>query len=528
MKNRNLLIITIFLSLCIVSSCDKTLDELPDNRTEIDSQTKIRKLLVSAYPTISPALVAELSSDNVVDQGENHPNGNLLTTEIAYWQDITATGTDDIKNFWEASYKAIAHSNEALKAIERLKLENPQIDLSAEKAEALITRAYSHFMLVNIFGMHYNTESSSTDLGVPYITEPETTLNPTYKRNTVAEVYENINADIEEALPLIKDDIYQIPNYHFNTRAAFAFAARFNLYYENWAKAKEYASEALGNNPSAILRDWEEFDSLQLDANILTNTYITSDSNFLNIAYTSQLGVAFGAFRNLGRFSHTKRLADDETVFADNVLTRRVPFLEPAATKYWFTPLVLAISGLDKTLLYKVPYLFEFTDPVARIGFARTSLPSFHADETLLVRAEANILLKNYNAAMDDLNAWSSNFFKDRTTTIDEVDTFYNNIKYSTDEEPTQKKELNPKFSVEAGTQENMLHYLLQSRRILTLHEGFRWYDIKRYGIEVPRYQLTTVTSNYSVTDRLTENDLRKAIQLPQDIIITGLKPNPR
>lgn len=38
--------------------------------------------------------------------------------------------------------------------------------------EALICRAYAHFMLVNIFSMQYNEKTSSTDLGVPYITEP--------------------------------------------------------------------------------------------------------------------------------------------------------------------------------------------------------------------------------------------------------------------------------------------------------------------------------------------------------------------
>ncbi|WP_406629940.1 RagB/SusD family nutrient uptake outer membrane protein, partial [Ornithobacterium rhinotracheale] len=47
-------------------------------------------------------------------------------------------------------------------------------DLSAQKGEALIARAYSHFILVNLFGKHYNTQTSDTDLGVVYMERPET------------------------------------------------------------------------------------------------------------------------------------------------------------------------------------------------------------------------------------------------------------------------------------------------------------------------------------------------------------------
>ena len=67
------------------------------------------------------------------------------------------------------------------------------------------------------------------DRGIPYIKEPETSVNPQYSRGTVAEVYQNIAADLEEGLPLIDDNIYSRVKYHFNKKAAYAFAARFYL-----------------------------------------------------------------------------------------------------------------------------------------------------------------------------------------------------------------------------------------------------------------------------------------------------------
>ena len=62
---RNQLYIPLFIAtLAIVgSSCNDFLDELPDNRTELNSEQKIAKMLVSAYPEGSANELFELYSD---------------------------------------------------------------------------------------------------------------------------------------------------------------------------------------------------------------------------------------------------------------------------------------------------------------------------------------------------------------------------------------------------------------------------------------------------------------------------------
>ena len=67
-----------------------------------------------------------------------------------------------------------------------------------------------------------------------------------------------------------------------------------------------------------------------------------------------------------------------------------------------------------------------------------------------------------------------------------------------------------------------MIHCLLQMRRIETIHDGSRWMDVKRYGIEI--------THNRGGMDPivLTKDDPRRAFQLPQDVIEAGLEANPR
>ena len=54
MKKINKKYITIAL-ICGVSlsSCNKFLDEMPDNRAKLDNEAKIDKLLVSAYPEVA-------------------------------------------------------------------------------------------------------------------------------------------------------------------------------------------------------------------------------------------------------------------------------------------------------------------------------------------------------------------------------------------------------------------------------------------------------------------------------------------
>lgn len=517
MKIMKLIYFTLLALLAV--SCDSFLDETPDNRAEVDSQVKIRKLLVSAYSTGNYALACELSTDNIDDSGSSNPNSIRLYEQMANWEDVTETDNDDLKTVWEEAYLAIAHSNQALAAIEELGEE----DLLAEKGEALITRAYSHFILVNVFCKHFNAQTSSSDLGIPYIEEPETTLNPQYQRGTVQEVYEKIDADIEAALPLISDDMYEVAAYHFTQKTAYAFAARFNLFYEKWQKAEDYATAVLTSNPLSQLRDWVALGSLPRDPSVVSNGFINSPANLLSVTSGSNQGLVFGAYYYGSRFNHSRKVADEQTLFAP------MPWspASVARSAFNFGPFVYAGTNLDKTLFYKIPYMFEYTDPIAGIGYRHTVSIPFSSDETILIRAEAEIMQNKYEAAIADLNIWSKNFYKDVETTVDEVNAFYAAIAYSSELQPTQKKHLNPAFSIEAGVQENMLHYLLQCRRVLTLHEGLRWFDIKRYGIEVPRFQIQS-NGTTKVLDVLTINDPRRALQIPADVVTAGIEANPR
>ena len=59
--------------------------------------------------------------------------------------------------------------------------------------------------------------------------------------------------------------------------------------------------------------------------------------------------------------------------------------------------------------------------------------------------------------------------------------------------------------------------------------EGLRWQDIRRYNIEVARYERDNNDRKLSTIKAiLPPNDLRRTLQLPDAAIGAGMQANPR
>ena len=151
-------------------SCDKFLDTMPDNRAEIDTPEKIRAILTTAYPSGTYLTTNEYMSDNVDQIGHDNPSSSRFLDQLYGWEDVTEGSNDSPSNFWDHAYYSIAHANQALYAIQQIagqepggELDIPGIEaagLTAEMAEALLCRAYNHFLLVNEFCLNYSALTS--------------------------------------------------------------------------------------------------------------------------------------------------------------------------------------------------------------------------------------------------------------------------------------------------------------------------------------------------------------------------------
>ncbi len=509
-----------------LASCDSYLDELPDNRTEITSVEKVQKLLGSCYITHDVLLVAEVMSDNVDNYGIQNPNTNRFMDQVYSWQDVTEANNQGAENVWEDAYGCIASANMALEAIDAMGGATTTA-LQQARAEALLCRAYLHFVLVNMFGHAYNSKTSTTDLGIAYMQHTAETLDANPPRNTVAEVYQLIDRDLQEALPIVGNN-YQVPKYHFNQKAAYAFAARFYLYYEQWDKVIDYATRCLGNTPQAMLRDWSYMATMTQTFDAITQHYIdaTLNCNLLLLSGYSSIGLVFGPYQYMSKYSHGRYLAQHEDGDAANIWGSARPYQEMNT---------YSATNLDKSIFWKLPVLVEYTDPVAGIGYFHTVYPAFTTDEALLNRAEAYVLSNQYDKAAQDLTLWMQNFINtSQVLTPNDIQAFYNNIGYSYSDEKgiasTIKKHLHPKFDIgaEGDMKEAMLQCVLGFRRIETLQTGLRWYDVKRYGIEIVRRIINAEGMPQQRTDLLTTDDPRRAMQIPVKARSAGVQPNPR
>ncbi len=504
-------------------SCDDFLDTMPDNRTELDTPDKIAKILVSAYPTTNWNMIAEFSSDNTDDNGPRYIDGftPILSREVFQWEDTKESGNDCPSLLWNSCYLAVATANHALEAIDKMESEGVDADLSAERGEALLCRAYGHFMLSYIFCRAWSETGKDRDAGIPYATKPETTVAPQYERGTIGETYEKIEKDIEEGLPLIDDNKYAVPKYHFNRKAAYAFAARFYLYYRKYDKAIECANAVLGDNPALVMRDWSALGRLSMNDDLQPDAYVDASetANLLLVTSRSFWGLYNGPLTVTNRYTHNLMIADNETCMSTGVWGDCEETLRQQAADY---------TSIPKVVFRKYPLFYmEYTDVSAQVGYYNVVSSAFNTDETLLVRAEAYAMKKDYENAIRDMQVWVDTYTTSKVRlTLDNIDKFYGGIRYYTPTQPTVKKELHPDFVVEPGTQENMIHFILHARRILTLHEGLRWGDVKRYGITV--YRRTVERREITVTDSLLPDDPRRAVQLPDEVISAGLPANPR
>ncbi len=506
------------LVVSAMSSCNDFLSTLPDSRAEVDSYEDIRSLLISAYPDQGYGLITELSTDNVVHNTEAAAYTTRFYDQLYAWEDVTESANESPRRVWESVYSAIQTANAALEAIEKL---GDRADLKPLKGEALLCRAYGHYLLANLFAEPYNVATASSKLGVPYMTKPETTLNPKYTRETLASNYERIAADIEEGLPLLNDQTYSVPKYHFNKKAANAFAARFYLFYQKWDKAYSYAQAVLGSAPANQLRDYAQLLALPSGQGGFNNRAIewvdhSNANNLMLLTDMSSQGRYFGFFTVGSRYTHSSFVADRETVAAANAWGSTAMKVMPERLT----------DPYRKVILPKNPFQIEYTDRVAGTGYLRTTYADFTTDETLLVRAEASIMLGKYAEALADMNLYLRNTYSTyNELTAESIKTWNESTAYHTPTVPTPRKRLNASWTI-SSEQENYLQVLLHMRRIETIQTGLRWFDIKRYGIEVARVDVVGGTTAVETANKLTKDDKRLAFQIPEESIAAGMTPN--
>lgn len=494
LQKNTIKIITI-LCISLFISCDEYLSELPDNRAEIDSPKKISALVTGAYSEGNYQLMAEIMSDNATSRSNirNYIN-ELLHEEMFTWKTNFDDNQDTPTFFWANSYEAISQANQTLESIRDLE---DKFNLDAQKGEALLARAYAHFMLVNFWGKHYNPSTSESDLGVPYVLEPETKLIKEYTRNTVEEVYGFIEKDLLEGLNLVQDRDNN-PKFHFSKEAGNAFAARFYQYKGDWDNVLLHANEIL-SNPVEQIRDLLAYQNLSYAQRTLLYSNTLEDANIL-VGSTSSWWA-----RNFFRTNYGLSVINSDAIFrSDN------PF-----NKNW----AYDVFGSNEAFnLPKFDEYFKVTNQSAGTGNGFTGLVLFGYDEVLLNRAEAYAMKEDYENCLKDLNDFLSKRTEDYDATTDVLTEDMVVAMF-----PVIPNQLTPFYGFVSDKQTSFINAILTYRQKEFYHEGLRWFDVRRFNIAIKRY-----FRKDDIDIELSKEDLRKQLQIPESAINFGITPNPR
>jgi hypothetical protein len=482
---RTIFFYTIILITLGISGCSKFLEKAPDNRTELNTPTKVSQLLGTAYPQGNYMDFAESLSDNVADKTV----GELDQTNFDsfYFEDVADINQDSPEAYWNACYTAIAAANQALEVCNNA--ENKQ-DYISQKGEALVARAYSHFMLVTLFSKVYDPTTAATDPGIPYVTTPENIVIKKYERKTVAYVYEMIEKDLLEGLPLLNDQRYTVPKYHFTVAAANAFAARFFLFKGNYQKVIEHANQVFGSgNPVNKLRPWNTtYRSMTYQELFATYARATEAANLLLIETPSWWARSYYTVR-----------------YAMNTSKRDVIYSSNVTGGEWSFRFQTYSAGANNILIPKINEYFVQNSINANIGVGYVMVPALTTEEVLFNRAEANALMNNSAAALEDLNIYASTRIEDYNLTTHRI---------------TETK-IKSYYGI-SDPQIGLLRTILDFKRAEYAQEGMRWFDILRYRIPVVH-----PTSDGQVLT-LGSEDPRRVLQIPQSTNLSGLEPNPR
>lgn len=390
---------------------------------------------------------------------------------------------------YENRYKNIMACNTIIEAAETMTGNPAKIDACLAQAHTL--RAFNYFCLVNWYGLPYNKATADKDMGVVIRLKSEVTRDePT--RSSVAQVYKQINDDLDKALEYFETAETSKSLFVVNKKVALLLKSRVALYTEQWEDVITYGSEIEKEgfnlyNISALSK--EEMQNYKTDWIFLTSqnpeiifTY-SDDGSYSYHSFMEYAGMLNGASfvpsqTNEGDLVNSYAEGDNRiyAFFMQDIID-----YDEDWEMYW-----------DYTDYRKIP--FKHNGYASSIGcFSQ----AFRTAEVLLNMAEAYV---QRNASGDAekaialLNELRQNRFTgDKYVALTEADF--------------------------AGNTELLQFVRDERRRELCFEETHRWNDLRRYGCPRIEHQFYATKDAVPVKYVLEAGDKNYTLALPKSEI---------
>lgn len=479
MKNKSLIIFAFFLSM-ISFSCEKTyLDTTPTASIDAGSAYATTKNASAAINGIYRSFVVRyLSSQGhsghpammiILDHlGEDMVLGTTAagwhvgeTRWIAHRADVNTM----VQFPYEMYYRIIGNANIGIANID--KAAGPAADRNRLKGEALALRAFGYFNLVQLYGKRYESRAKpNTQLGVPLVLEPTTEGKP---RNTVEEVYAQINKDLADAALLLTAS--RANKSHINLNVVRGFQARVALVQQDWANAAKFAAEArAGYQPMNATQYLDGFQDISNSEWMWGFDHLEDQTEY------------FGGYHSYISCNYNSTVIRTYPKVINNLLYKQIPATDVRSKMWVETPTaansIVPPGGVRPKFLNQ-----KFRLPGTPSTSAMGDVPYMRAAEMYLIEAEAKARLNDAAGASKVL--------------FDLVKT----------------RDANYVQSTKSG--DALIDEILIQRRIELWGEGHRFLDLKRTNAPLNRNGTNAIASVVLLFD-VAPGDVRWEFLIPR------------
>ncbi len=459
MKRINSILLTT-LAVAFIS-CGDFLEEVSQDEFEPKTTNSFIELMNGEGYISSPVDPMTYMMDDDVNGCKSMFWTNAIRTrqEIFCWQpdfwrleDECSDLLANIKNSYQNIYKAISVCNIIVERAPKSQGTQEEKDICCGEAKTM--RAFYYLQLVNTYALPYNDSQTSpeTNLGVSLVTESEV-KETGMPRATVAKVYEQIIKDIEDACELFGNNKTDRGKYRVAYTAAHLLASRIYLHTENWEKVVEHATKAM-----AVAPPLANLNSYTID-NISSPTNGVISTKFPEVIFVGGMKAMSGAYSLMGTPYGVS------TVFAST------------------------FSVMDSRMnVYLQPSGYDYPYRIFKIC----------ADEHEFVWRTAELYL---NRAEAYFNLYKQGDVAAGQKCVDDLESLM------------AKRYL--RHTPPACSDIDALQALLRSERRKELcYEGFRFFDLKRYGM--PSIEHVMIGENGGTTTyTLEERDPAYCVPLP-------------